>query len=216
MSKQGATVKDVMSLLDPATGQVVVSTGPLKRDYLADDLTQMSLTSAVTGAYDSVGFDNGDMMLTQRSGIVRCSLAEQKIRWALDTTSIMDSMERDRVASPTVAGDRSARRRQVGAGDVQQPCLGRGHDGGCVDRQDHGSLERPEGVPQRAAGLADHGAVPGRLRHGAQRVLVGLHLRPVRAGGAPGAALRRRPVQAAGGREERPRADTGRHLVGGQ
>ncbi|MCD9197568.1 outer membrane protein assembly factor BamB family protein [Aeromicrobium wangtongii] len=100
-SVQGKTVKDTMSLLDPATGQVVVSTGPVKRDYLADDLAQMSLTGAITGAYDSVGFDNGDMMLPQRSGIMRYSLAEQKIRWSLDTKSIMDSMERDRKGSFT-------------------------------------------------------------------------------------------------------------------
>ena len=92
-----AKVEDSLALLDPDSGQVVSRTGAVKRDYRADDLRRFSLTAA--SGYETIGFEDGDVVLPQESGVMRYSLAEKKIRWAVDTKSIMESMERDRLAS---------------------------------------------------------------------------------------------------------------------
>ncbi len=92
-----ADVRDSLVQLDPDTGDVVSSTGAVKRDYLSSDLGAFSLTFA--SPYNSVGFKDGDIVATQSSGVMRYSLADKKVRWAVDTKSIMDSMEKDRLAS---------------------------------------------------------------------------------------------------------------------
>jgi hypothetical protein len=89
--------EDSLVLLDPDTGQVASRTGAVERDYRTDDLSKFSLTAA--SGYDTVGFRNGDVVLPQRSGVMRYSLADKKIRWAVNTKSIMESMQRDRLAS---------------------------------------------------------------------------------------------------------------------
>lgn len=93
-------VKDSLALLDPENGRVVARTGAVKRDYLADDLRRFSMTQANSSAYDTVGFDDGDIVVPQAAGVMRYSLAEKKVRWSVDTESIMGSMERDRAFSP--------------------------------------------------------------------------------------------------------------------
>lgn len=96
-SASGAKVEDSLVQLDPDSGRVAARTGVIKRDYGADDLRTLSL--ALVSEYQTVGFDDGDVVLAQESGVMRYSLTEKKIRWAVDTTSIMESMERDRGAS---------------------------------------------------------------------------------------------------------------------
>jgi outer membrane protein assembly factor BamB len=98
-SAPGGKVEDALALLDPKTGEVVTRVGPVERDYLADDLTVFTLGGAITASYDTAGFENGDVVLPQAAGLMRYSLAEEKIRWTVDTTSIKESMERDRLAS---------------------------------------------------------------------------------------------------------------------
>ncbi|REK70386.1 hypothetical protein DX116_14685 [Aeromicrobium endophyticum] len=99
VSDTDATVKDVLVALDPATGAVTSKVGPLKRDYLADDPAQLSLSDAVVSSYESVGFDDGDIAFSQKSGIVRYSPVDQSIVWSVDTRSMVDAMERDRSAT---------------------------------------------------------------------------------------------------------------------
>ena len=85
---------------------------------------------------------------------MRYSLADKKIRWAVDTKSIMESME----TRPTrLLGEpalRPDRRRQDGPGHVEQRHLRRADDPEGVERQDHRSLERAREVPQRSAVVA--------------------------------------------------------------
>lgn len=100
VSKLEGKVKDSLAQLDPESGRVVARTGAVKRDYLADDLRRFSLTEANSAAYDTVGFDDGDVLVPQESGVMRYSLAEKEVRWSVDTASIMGSMERDRAFSP--------------------------------------------------------------------------------------------------------------------
>ncbi len=90
-------VSEALVQLDPDTGEVASSTGAVKRDFRTDDPKVFSLT--FSSPYDSVGFKNGDIVVPQSSGVMRYSLADKKVRWAVDTQSIMDSMERDRLAS---------------------------------------------------------------------------------------------------------------------
>ncbi|MEO6604706.1 MAG: hypothetical protein ABIN55_03760 [Aeromicrobium sp.] len=97
VSNPDAKVEDSLVLLDPGNGQVVSDTGRVKRDYRTDDLKTFSLTFA--SGYDTVGFDDGDVVLPQQSGVMRYSLADRKIRWAVNTKSIMESLERDRLSS---------------------------------------------------------------------------------------------------------------------
>ena len=92
-----AKKEDSLVLLDPDSGQVVTRTGAVKRDYRTDDLRKFSLTAA--SGYDTVGFKDGDVVLPQESGVMRYSLGDKKIRWAVNTKSIMESMERDRLSS---------------------------------------------------------------------------------------------------------------------
>ncbi|AXT84749.1 hypothetical protein C6I20_05765 [Aeromicrobium sp. A1-2] len=94
-----AQVKDSLVQLDPEDGRVVARTGAVKRDYLANDLGQFALTGAISAAHVTVGFDDGDVVLPQSTGVMRYSLTDEKVRWAVDTKSIEDSMERDRKAS---------------------------------------------------------------------------------------------------------------------
>ncbi|VXC01143.1 PQQ-binding-like beta-propeller repeat protein [Aeromicrobium sp. 9AM] len=94
-----AKVQHALVQLDPETGRVAARTGPVKRDFRTDDLRRFSLTGGIASAYATVGFDDGDVVVPQESGIMRYSLADKKVRWAVDTSSIMDSMERDRGAS---------------------------------------------------------------------------------------------------------------------
>ncbi|NRQ50978.1 outer membrane protein assembly factor BamB family protein [Aeromicrobium stalagmiti] len=90
-------VDDSLVLLDPDTGRVVSRTGRVERDYLADDLKKFTVLGAAP--FQTVGLDNGDVVMEQQSGVMRYSLAEKKIRWAVDTSSIVESMERDRKGS---------------------------------------------------------------------------------------------------------------------
>ncbi|MCW2840441.1 MAG: hypothetical protein JWR55_1924 [Aeromicrobium sp.] len=103
ISEPDATIKDSLVLLDPASGAVVKRMGPTKRDYAGTDLAQFSLVDAITSGYVSAGFDDGDVVLSQDAGIVRYSLAEQAAQWTVDTSSIQESMERDRGASTVVS-----------------------------------------------------------------------------------------------------------------
>lgn len=96
-SNPDAKVEDALVVLDPGSGDVVSSTGAVTRDYRTDDLKKFSLTFA--NGYDTVGFKNGDVVVPQESGAMRYSLTDDKIRWATSTKSIMESMERDRLAS---------------------------------------------------------------------------------------------------------------------
>lgn len=105
LSNPEATVKDALVVLDPSSGKVAARTGPIKRDYLADDLTKFSLTGAITSAYVTAGFDDGDVVLSQQGGVMRYSLADGAARWSTDTSSIMESMERDRGASTWTSQD---------------------------------------------------------------------------------------------------------------
>lgn len=100
-SKPDATVRDAVVQLDAATGRPVARTGAVERDYLADDPQQLSVLDAVGAAYQSVGFDDGDVALAQKSGIVRYSLTDKALAWSVDTRSIVDAMERDRSYSST-------------------------------------------------------------------------------------------------------------------
>ncbi|MET0766194.1 MAG: PQQ-binding-like beta-propeller repeat protein, partial [Aeromicrobium sp.] len=99
LSGSGTKVKDSLALLDPATGKVVTRTGSVERDYLADDLSTFSLTHAISSGYVTAGFDDGTVVLPQTSGVMRYSLADQAARWTVDTSSIKESMERDRGAA---------------------------------------------------------------------------------------------------------------------
>lgn len=99
VSAYEAKVQHSLVQLDPGTGQVAARTGAVKRDFRTDDLRRFSLTSSVASAYVTVGFEDGDVVVPQESGVMRYSLADKKIRWAVDTKSIMESMERDRGAS---------------------------------------------------------------------------------------------------------------------
>jgi hypothetical protein len=94
-----AKVQHSLVQLDPATGQVAARTGAVKRDFRADDLRTFSLTGSIASAYVTVGFEDGDVVVPQESGVMRMSLADKKPQWAVDTKSIMESMERDRGAS---------------------------------------------------------------------------------------------------------------------
>ncbi|MRJ77779.1 PQQ-binding-like beta-propeller repeat protein [Aeromicrobium sp. SMF47] len=99
MSDPEGTVKDALVALDPATGRVVGRSGSVKRDYLADDLATFSLWSAVSSSHVSVGFDDGEVIVLQPQGVVRYSLRDREARWRTSTSSIKDSMERDRLNS---------------------------------------------------------------------------------------------------------------------
>jgi hypothetical protein len=94
-----ATVKDSLVQLDPESGRVAARTGAITRDYLDDDLKRFSLVDAVSSAYLTVGFKDGDVVIPQDSGVMRYSVADKAVRWTVDTKSIMESMERDRGAS---------------------------------------------------------------------------------------------------------------------
>jgi hypothetical protein len=96
ISDPDATIKDSLVLLDPASGAVVTRVGPTKRDYADTELAQFSLVDTVVSGYVSAGFADGDVVLAQDAGIVRYSLAEQAAQWTVDTSSIQESMERDR------------------------------------------------------------------------------------------------------------------------
>lgn len=99
-SSEGA--KDSLVQLDADTGEVLARTGPVERDRGsgAGDLGRFDLTTAAASAYGTVGLPDGDVVVPQRSGIMRYSLADEKARWTVDTTSIMESME-GAVASTT-------------------------------------------------------------------------------------------------------------------
>ncbi|MEV7396119.1 PQQ-binding-like beta-propeller repeat protein [Aeromicrobium sp. NPDC092404] len=98
-SNYEAEVRHSLVQLDPSTGQVAAKTGTVKQDFRANDLETFSLTSSIASAYVTVGFEDGDVVVPQESGVMRMSIADKKPEWTVDTKSIMDSMERDRGAS---------------------------------------------------------------------------------------------------------------------
>ncbi len=95
-SDPDADITDALVKLDPGTGETVAETGVQERDYLADDLAEFVLSAASTAGSDTVGFDDGSVVLPQRKGIMRYSLEDDEILWTLDTSSITKSMEKAR------------------------------------------------------------------------------------------------------------------------
>lgn len=86
---------EVLVELDPATGKVAEQVGPQKRSTRTKGgIKKFHLTGAMTSYLEPSGFDNGDVLLVQADGVMRYSLAEGKVRWGVDLTSLKNSMER--------------------------------------------------------------------------------------------------------------------------